>query len=449
MIARVRAALRFAAVDGAVALGVTGRLWYALSTPVTFLLVAQCLTAEEQGYYYTFSSLLALQSFVELGLVVVIINVASHEWSRLELRTDGFIAGDAHALSRLVSLGRQMFRWYAGVSLIFMLAVGTAGFVFFRQAPPSGVNWEAPWIVLVLLSGLILLAVPFNALLEGCNQLATVQRFRLTQAIFATVALWVTLLLGGRLWGAVAWASAAVLRDLYLLLGQYRNFFRPFLAVPTDVALNWATEVWPMQWRLAISGMSAYLMFSLFNPVIFKYHGAVAAGQMGMTLQLAQGVQSMAQSWVSVNAPRFGMLIASRAFAELDRLWFRVTAASTAFVAAGALSLLGVVMLLHAAGSHFAARVLTPGPTALLLAAAVLMHISQCESAYLRAHKREPIMVLSVVTSLATGLLVWLLGRRFGPGGAGAAYASTITLALVWQTAIWQRFRTRWHGAVS
>jgi hypothetical protein len=39
------------------------------------------LTAVEQGFYYTFGSVLALQVFVKLGLVTVIVQMASHEWN--------------------------------------------------------------------------------------------------------------------------------------------------------------------------------------------------------------------------------------------------------------------------------------------------------------------------------------------------------------------------------
>ena len=105
-----------------------------------------------------------------------------------------------------------------------------------------------------------------------------------------------------------------------------------------------------------------------------------------------------------------------------------------------------VVYLLNAFQHPFAQRLLPPLPTGLLLLAAVLLQISQCQSAYLRAHKREPIMVMSAVSSLSMGLLVWGLGWIFGPTGASAAYLATVAiLILPWQTAIWRRCRALWH----
>ena len=39
--------------------------------------------------------------------------------------------------------------------------------------------------------------------------------------------------------------------------------------------------------------ISAHFAFSLFNPVMFQYKGAVVAGQMGMTLAMVYGLQSL------------------------------------------------------------------------------------------------------------------------------------------------------------
>src|SRR5262249_924334 len=133
----LRRFLRIAAVDRSVLLALLGRSWQILAGPITLLLIAQFFTPEEQGFYYTFASLLALQSFIELGFSVVIINVASHEWAHLSLSEDGGIVGEPHALSRLISLGRFAFKWYAFGSLIFMIGVGSAGFIFLSRSEYS------------------------------------------------------------------------------------------------------------------------------------------------------------------------------------------------------------------------------------------------------------------------------------------------------------------------
>ena len=81
----------------------------------------------------------------------------------------------------------------------------------------------------------------------------------------------------------------------------------------------------------------------------------------------------------------------------------------------------------------------------LFLIAVTLMQISQSQTAYLRAHKREPIAVTSVTDSLLTGILVWLTGSRFGPIGAVISYIAVMPLVVIWETYIWLQCPTIWH----
>lgn len=66
-------------MDRAVFYGFLTRIWGIAAAPVTALLIAGKFTPQIQGYYYTFTNLLSLQIFVELGLGTVIIQFASHE----------------------------------------------------------------------------------------------------------------------------------------------------------------------------------------------------------------------------------------------------------------------------------------------------------------------------------------------------------------------------------
>ena len=158
----LRSWLRRAEVDLAIIFALLTRAWQLLAGPVTLLLIAYCFTPELQGFYYTFASLLALQSFVELGLHAVIINVTSHEWAHLELDPAGRIIGKPKVLSRLVSLGRLVFKWYALVSAIFIVGVSIIGYIFFSQEPHHGIQWQAPWLALVILTGLLLRPYPLT-----------------------------------------------------------------------------------------------------------------------------------------------------------------------------------------------------------------------------------------------------------------------------------------------
>lgn len=437
---------RPAAVDRASAFAVLWRAWMLITGPVTLLLIARFVTPDVQGYYYTFASLVALQSFVELGLFTVILNAASHEWAGLTLDGEGRLAGDPGARSRLVGLGRWVFRWYAAASAVFAVLVGSVGVYFFSALPASGVSWQAPWCALVALTALQLWALPFNTLLEGCGQAAEVNRYRFSQAVFGNLALWAALALGGGLWAAVVWAAAGLSRDLVLLFGRYARFLEAFLSPPAGPTVCWRSEIWPLQWRVAISGLVHYLAFMLFTPVMFRYHGAAAAGRMGMTLAAVFGVQSVAQALVQARAPRFGVCVARREFAELDRQFARVSAAALGIQVVGNLAVFALILTLAHAGLAAADRLLAPTPAAVLLIGSILHMATGCLTAYLRAHRREPVVVLNLVSGVAIGGAVWYFGGRFGATGAALSYCGIYVLTLVASTRIWLRCRAEWHA---
>jgi O-antigen/teichoic acid export membrane protein len=409
------------------------------------VLIARHLTPELQGYYYTFASLLALQSFVELGFTIVITNVASHEWSLLGLDNTGRIVGDPEALSRLVSLGRLIFKWYAVACLIFIVGVAGVGWLFFSKPTYSGIAWQYPWLALVFLSGLLLWTLPFNGLLEGCNQVVTINRLRLAQAMLESVALWVLLLTNKGLWAAVAPIAAKLCMNLYLLFIQYRQFFLPFFKPPIGSRICWKTEIWPMQWRVATPGLVVYFAYSLFNPVMFHYYGADVAGQMGMTLQMVNGLQLVAMAWVTTKVPRYGMLVAQKEYGALDRLWRQSSLTSLVFIILAAALVWPLIYVLNLLPMFLSQRLLGPLPTGFFLLAAILMQACQCFVVYLRAHKQEPIFLASIVMSLISGMLVWLLGSNFGPPGAAVGYLAQMVIGFIWILVIWVHCRAEWH----
>src|SRR6202162_2444360 len=81
-------------LDRAVGFTVLARFWGSAAGLITVLLIARFLTPAEQGYYYTFGSLVAIQMIFELGFSFVILQLASHERAQLSISDDYRITGD-------------------------------------------------------------------------------------------------------------------------------------------------------------------------------------------------------------------------------------------------------------------------------------------------------------------------------------------------------------------
>jgi hypothetical protein len=433
-------------VDQAVFYSLCLRMWQFVTGPISVVMIGTFFSPEVQGYFYTFSSLMALQSFFELGLRIVIVNVASHEWVHLKLDEDGRITGDPAALSRLVSLGRLLFAWYGVAATLFAVGVGFGGVWFLARNDYGPIAWESPWAALVVLSACVLWNLPFIVLLEGCGQLAVVNRYRVCQAVTGSLAVWTCMLLGLGLWAAVAATGVQLFWNLVLVLVRYRGYFRVFLRAPSGPRLSWRTDLWRMQWRLAVSGAVSYFAFNLLTPVMFNYRGPAVAGQMGMTWQLVMLLQATALAWVQARAPLFGRLVAQRDFCELDRVFFRLTWISWGVACAGAAGIWLGVWGLYAMQFQLATRFLEPLPTGIFLLAILLAHIPSCTAFYVRAHKQEPLLVVSVVSGVLIGAGVWWFGRMAGPLGMACVYLAVVACVnFPWQILIWRQYRVQ-HG---
>jgi len=436
----------FLAVDRAVAFAVIGKMWGMSAGLITTLLIASYFSPALQGFYYTFNSVLAFQVFAELGLGAVLTSFASHEWSRLAVDEHGRISGDEDALSRLTSLGKFALRWYvvAGAGMTLILAVG--GLFFFGAAGEQASSWRMQWLVLCALTGLNLCAVPIWALLEGCNQVSNVYAYRLIQYISSGIAGWVGIYLGAGLWVASIVSATGLLAMMVTVGRRYGGFLRRILLGRVEgPRLDWRMDILPMQWRIALSWISGYFTFSLFTPVLFHYQGPVVAGQMGMTWAFVNALMALASSWVTPRAPYFGILVAQQRFVELDLEFWRVTAAVVVVTVLGASGIWVLVYALGGLNHPFASRMLTPAATGYLLLATTLVAGSMPMAAYLRAHKQEPLLGLSVVSGLLNGIAIVVLGRYYSAEGVTIGYLAVSALVVPFVALIWRRRREEWH----
>jgi O-antigen/teichoic acid export membrane protein len=439
-------------VDRAVFFGVLAKIWALCSGSVTLLLIMARFNPEVQGYYYTFGTIVALEVFVELGLGTVIIQFASHEWAHLRLDASGSIAGDERALSRLASIARIATVWYAVGAVLLMLGLPIGGYMFFSASPSHQVDWLAPWLSLSFLAGINLLLVPVWSLLEGCNQVTALYTFRFVQAAMSGIAMWVAIMLGANLWCSSVFSLVNILCGVFFLRSKYWFFFKSLLhSTRNGPRVNWRRHLLPLQWRIALSWASGYFVFSLFTPVLFRYHGPVIAGRFGMTWSAIGLLSAISSSWLMPRVPQLGMLIAQRKYGELDRLFWKLAKLVAGITVLMAFAVWLVVYLLNSVESllklGFASRFLPPMPTALFLAAQVIVILSMPFSSYMRAHKQEPIVHISVLAAVLAGLSTFILGKYYSVMGMAVGYLAVNALVIPLVILVWFRSRNAWHAS--
>jgi O-antigen/teichoic acid export membrane protein len=424
-------------LDGAVAYTFLARLINIVGSTGTVLLIVRVLGPTEQGYYYTLLSLVSLQLIFELGFSFVIQQLAAHECVHLDLHTDGSVTGDRTAHARLASALQLSLRWYTLAALAMATVLMPLGTFFFAHhaAGATPVAWHGPWLSAALASAVGLWCMPFYSFLEGCGHIRSVAAMRLRQAVATSVLAWGAMLLHHGLYAPALVIVGQIGTGLVFLL-SHRRLLSGLLKHPTgSEAIHWTGEVWPFQWRIAVSWMCSYFTVQVFIPILFALRGPVEAGQMGMSLSITGYMTVLTLAWSSTKITPFGRMIARRAFHDLDDLFLRTLRQSLAVFATIAMSAVGMSALLAAVAPRLASRMLSPPLFAILVLGAGANCIVQSLATLLRSFKREPFLVQSLVVASLTLVLAAVTAPRWGDAGAALSYliaTAIIGLPIAW-----------------
>ncbi len=439
-------------LDGAVAYTFLARLVNIAGSTGTVLLIVRFFSPVEQGYYYTLLSLISLQLIFEMGFSFVIQQLAAHECIHLKLHDDGTVTGDPAAHARLASALQLSLRWYTVAALAMGLILVPLGMVFFaRQATPqtAQVAWQGPWISAVAASMLGLWCTPFYSFIEGCGQVRAVASMRFGQAIATSAFAWVPMFLHHGLYSPTMAITGYVGAGVFFL-AKRRRLLDGLLRFPVrGAAIEWSREVWPFQWRIAVSWMCSYFTVQIFIPIIFACRGAVEAGQIGMSISITVYMTVLALAWTSPKATPFGRLIARRQFEKLDRLFLRTLGQSMTVFGIIALSAVGFAVILTPVAPKLAARMVSPRLLAVLLIAAGANCVVQSLATLLRSFKCEPFLIQSLVAAALTLSLAALTAPRWGNAGVALSYLVATTgigMPLAW--AIFARARRNYLNMI-
>ena len=453
----IKSMLRFLGFDRAVTFGILARVWGLFSGPVTMVIIATGLSQVQQGFYFTFSSLLALQTFFDLGLMFVISQFASHEFVNLSWGKNGALEGEPVALKRFTDLLCKTTLWFGVAALLMMIVLIPAGLIFFGQKGEVDFQWRLPWILAVTGTSLYLFVMPFFAIIMGSGDVVTVNKRELVSALMGSVLCWGIIGFHGGLYAVCAiYLGAFSISCIYLLAKRpelvklaWRGWFgkeRTIRKAPGG--LSWWGEIWPMQWRIAISAGATYFILQLFNPVLFYFQGSVVAGQMGMTLTAANALLAGSLTLMNAKTPELGKLIAIRDWYNLDRLFFHSTRKTLILVIAGAI--IGVIAI-WVLQRNFAIgeRFLPVGQVAILFGAICVQALYTAFALYLRAHKQEPLLTMTVLASVLQGTITWYCGKLYSSLGVTTGYFFVTTFFIFpYVIIVWYRCRKSWHATV-
>ena len=441
--------LIFFGVDKAIGYSVLARVVQALGGVISLFFIALTLNINEQGFYYTFGSIIAIQIFFELGINSIIVQFVAHETAHLKWDSKTKLTGSIQHLSRLSSILKLCLKYFTILAIFLFLALQIFGYIFFKTYDTQEfvVSWKYPWFLLVLSTSLLFIINPILAFIEGLGKVKEVAVLRFLQQIIYLPSLILVLIFGGKLW---ALGIASMFTFIFLFSALYFSKYRVILAniykSINQWRINYMQEIFPFQWKIALSWISGYLIFQLFNPVLFATEGSKIAGQMGMTMVAISGISSISISWINTKVPLFSRLIAKNNFFELDKVFNKTIKQLSIINLLLTLSFIIFISLSIYFKFEIANRFLDISLIIVIGIASFFNQFVFAWAAYLRSHKKEPFLINSIVLGILIAISVFVTANLYGVVGVVFSYSAlTLFLGVPWAYYIFQSKKREWH----
>ena len=299
----------------------------------------------------------------------------------------------------------------------------------------------------MLSTSLLFIINPVLAFIEGLGKVKEVAVLRFFQQIIYLPSLILVLILGGKLWAlGIASMSTFIFLFSALYFSSYRLILVNIYKSINQWRINYMKEIFPFQWKIAISWISGYLIFQLFNPVLFATEGSKIAGQMGMTMVAISGISSISISWINTKVPLFSRLIAKNSYLELDQV-FNNTIKQLSIINL-LLTLSFIIFIYFSIYFEFeiADRFLDLSLVIILGVTSFFNQFVFAWAAYLRSHKKEPFLINSTILGILIAISVFVSSNFYGVTGVVIGYSAlTLFLGVPWAYYIFQNKKREWH----
>ncbi len=391
-------------IDKAIFFTILGVVWSAISGVLGIYFIVNFLTLSEQGYWYTFQSLGALAIFAELGFFTIITQYISHEYAHLREK-NGKLCGDVEKIERTISLVKFSFKFYLAITGIAFILISSIGIIFLINTAAETFILIA-WIFYSFTGSLLLIVSLFRSILRGFNKVAIAQKISLVAGFANSIAIWVSLYMNLSLWALAIGGFVNVILSLFLFFSSSMSLWNQLFRTKVSKNYNWFKETFSLQWRYAISWASGYFIFQFIVPVCMFYMGADVTGKLGLSLVIVRTIQRMANSWGITKIPQLNILVSQKNRKTLDHTFNTIQKQSLLVYFAGSAFLILILIFIFPA-INWSARVLPISEIIIILIAEGIYLIITNWTYYLRSHKQEPYLKISVLSALLTGISVW------------------------------------------
>jgi hypothetical protein len=403
-ISKLKSFINKIGVEKGVLSNISLRLLQILTQLILIFSISAKFSSVELGYYYVLNSYAGMSIFFELGMSAVIMQNAAHESAKIS--KDQLYIDNNGLLSKLSSLFHFICKWQIIASLLFLVIVYTSSFFFFnikQTHENQNIHWQVPLLVLLFSISLSIIVNGVYSFLEGCLFVFEISIVRIIQNI-SFITLFVVFIISNL--GLLAYGLAqlfSLLIAVFFLSRQkvfiaLRNIYK---SVSDENSFNWMQDIFPLQWRVAISSISGYFIFQIADLFAFKYQGPVLSGQLGFTMSLVNGIVIVSSVWTSSRSPMYANLVANNKINDLQILFKRTIFASIiTFLFLGSVFFVFKLLFIDYYKLVFVGRLLNNLDTLLILLYSMCNVTIFSYASYCRSNKEEPFLTPSVFGAL-------------------------------------------------
>jgi O-antigen/teichoic acid export membrane protein len=400
----------------------------ALGSPASAILIALVLSAEDQGYMFSFLALLGGRLLFEAGIGQVFLIYLSRETNG-ESINDLLLSVDSGRIRAIGHLANGGLKFLACSGSAFFLSFLLFGFYVFSDGPKANAEWFWPYILMLLVLSLELVLSLLFIIYEAFGNLRQTYTLLFVKALIFYSVYIVSLTAGLGLFSFGLAGVASLLVEAYLWCSQKELFQSVFLVEhQSDKPLFWMKELLPFQLRVAGLSLTGFLSFHAFTPLLFKVLGPEEAGQFGLTITLIYGTVALSISFVQVSMRRFAILAERKDWVSSNRLMLVnilvIGLMQIGFLLIFFLAFLAIERMHPAMLVRFVSVELALG----LFLAVSISTITQPLVTFLRSHKREPFFLFAICNSTLTVIFGYLGAIHLGV--SGPILAMTIVSAL-------------------
>jgi len=303
-----------------------------------------------------------------------------------------------------------------------------------------------PWVILVVSTSGDLFVRSLDATVEGMGFVAESIRVNLWSSVVRILLVVLGLLFGMKLYAVPVASAVALIMNRWMVWKLLNVISMETRRHGKDIRINWRRDVLPFQWRIALSWVSGWFIFSAMVPTVFRNFGPVEAGRFGLALTLSSHINTLALNWTSTKAAVWGQMASRKDWKAMDALFRKVAPQAVGIAIVGSAIAVITVPYLGQWLPRLSGRIPDWQVLATLCTVTVLNQVVFAQAFYLRAHKKEPLLINSILGGAAMALGLCCFSYKSTLGMAIMYMNITLIVGLGIGSIIFLYCRNLWHS---